>query len=132
MAGPQQNDAMTTMRELPTPSEPAAQPSPSTPALVRAASVDPRKRSAPIKTPVFKGGRITQPRRIAEPEIKSEFIALSYARDPESGQIVRVKVPNSMKVTLGLVASVENPTQLTDAELLVGDDGLTRAIRFIR
>ncbi|MFM9905284.1 MAG: hypothetical protein ACKVQJ_12020 [Pyrinomonadaceae bacterium] len=64
-------------------------------------------------------------------EVKTEFIALSYARNPESGQIVRVKVPSSMMVTLGLVASVEKPSNLVDAEVLVGDDGLTRAIRFI-
>ena len=65
-------------------------------------------------------------------EIKTEFIALSYARDPESGQIVRVKVPSSMMVSLGLVTSVKAPSELVDAEVLVGDDGLTRAIRFIR
>ena len=65
-------------------------------------------------------------------EIKSDFIALSYARNPESGQIVRVKVPSSMMVTLGLVSSVEKPTNLVDAEVVVGDDGTTHAIRFIR
>ncbi|HRI03077.1 MAG TPA: hypothetical protein PLL77_04990 [Pyrinomonadaceae bacterium] len=65
-------------------------------------------------------------------EIKTEFIALSYARNPDSGQIVRVKVPSSMMVTLGLVASVEKPSNLVDAEVVIGDDGLTRAIRFIR
>jgi len=65
-------------------------------------------------------------------EIRTEFIALTYARDPESGQIVRVKVPSSMMVSLGLVSSVKQPSDLVDAEVLVGDDGLTRAIRFIR
>ena len=65
-------------------------------------------------------------------EIKTDFIALSYARNPDSGQIVRVRVPSSMLVTLGLVASVAKPSNLVDAEVLVGDDGLTRAIRFIR
>ena len=64
-------------------------------------------------------------------EIKTEFIALSYARNPESGQIVRVRVPSSMMVSLGLVASVKKPSEMVDAEVLVGDDGLTRAIRFI-
>lgn len=68
----------------------------------------------------------------AKEEIKTEFIALSYARDPESGQIVRVKVPSSMMVSLGLVTSVKAPTDMVDAEVLVGDDGLSRAIRFIR
>lgn len=64
-------------------------------------------------------------------EIKTDFIALSYARDPDSGQIVRVRVPSSMLVTLGVVGTVKEPTDMIDAEVLVGDDGLTRAIRFI-
>ena len=64
--------------------------------------------------------------------IKTDFIALSYAKSPESGQIVRVKVPSSMMVTLGLVNSVAEPSSLVDAEVLVGDDGLTHSIRFVR
>ena len=74
----------------------------------------------------------TTARAAKKEEIKTDFIALSYARDPESGQIVRVKVPSAMMVSLGLVASVKKPSDLVDAEVLVGDDGLTRAIRFIR
>ncbi len=69
---------------------------------------------------------------VAGDEIKSDFISLSYAREADSGQIVRVKVPSSMMVTVGLVASVEKPSALIDAEVIVGDDGLTRAIRFIQ
>ncbi|MFZ1699407.1 MAG: hypothetical protein WBO10_08655 [Pyrinomonadaceae bacterium] len=65
-------------------------------------------------------------------EIKSEFIALTYAAQPDSGQIVRVKVPSSMMVRLGLVASVKVPSSLVDAEVVIGDDGQTHAIRFIR
>lgn len=65
-------------------------------------------------------------------EVKTEFISLSYGGNAESGQIVRVKVPRSMMVSLGLVAAVEKPASLIDAEVIVGDDGLTRAIRFIR
>jgi cytoskeletal protein RodZ len=65
-------------------------------------------------------------------EIKSEFIALAYARSPESGQLIRVKVPSSMMVSLGVVPTVNDPSKLIDAEVLVGDDGLTHAIRFIR
>jgi len=68
----------------------------------------------------------------AKDEIKTEFIALSYARDPDSGQIVRVKVPRALMVSLGVVGSDRTPSGMVDAEVLVGDDGLTRAIRFIR
>jgi hypothetical protein len=70
--------------------------------------------------------------RVRNAEIKSEFIALSYARSPESGQIVRVRVPSSMMVSLGLVTTVEKPSALVEAEVLLGDDGTTHSIRFIR
>jgi hypothetical protein len=86
------------------------------------------RKSAGGQKPTSAANGPTEPKA----EVKTDFIALSYARDPDSGQIVRVKVPSSMMVSLGLVASVEKPTDLVDAEVLVGDDGLTRAIRFIR
>ncbi|MEQ1643475.1 MAG: hypothetical protein ABL959_08550 [Pyrinomonadaceae bacterium] len=65
-------------------------------------------------------------------EIKSDFIALSYSSNPDSGHLVRVRVPSSMMVNLGLVDSVDKPSSLVDAEVVVGDDGQTHAIRFIR
>ncbi|MBV9217425.1 MAG: hypothetical protein JO053_14745 [Acidobacteria bacterium] len=74
----------------------------------------------------------TVAKRSHTPEFKTDFIALSYAKDPSSGQILRVKVPSSMMVSVGLVQSVPKPSELVDAEVLLGDDGLTRAIRFIR
>ncbi len=65
-------------------------------------------------------------------EIKTDFIALNYSPAAESGQIMKVKVPRSMMVTLGVTNKVENSTELVNAEVLVGDDGLARAIRFIQ
>ena len=55
---------------------------------------------------------------VEKADIKSEFIALTYARNPESGQLVRVRVPSEMMVTLGLVNSVEKPTSMVDAEVV--------------
>lgn len=90
-------------------------------------------RSARVNVQRKRNTTTPSPRVAAEKtEIKTDFIALSYARYPESGQVVRVKVPSSMMVTLGLVASVEKPTNLVDAEVVIGDDGMTHAIRFIR
>lgn len=80
----------------------------------------PRGRSTPVRGAVK-----------PESEIRSDFIALSYADTPESGQVVRVRVPRSMMVSLGLVAAVERPTGLIEAEMVIGDDGRTHAIRFI-
>lgn len=65
-------------------------------------------------------------------EIKTEFIALSFSPAPESGQILKVKVPRSMMVSLGVTSNVGNVSELVNAEVLVGDDGLARAIRFIQ
>ncbi len=74
----------------------------------------------------------TSPKTVAAgDEIRSDFIAVSYGDAPDSGQVVRVKVPRSMMVSLGLVAAVERPTALIEAEVVVGDDGRTHAIRFI-
>lgn len=70
--------------------------------------------------------------KAAVEETKTDFIALSYAANTESGQIVRVKVPSSMMVTLGVKTEVENAAELVSAEVVIGDDGLARAIRFIR
>lgn len=82
------------------------------------------KKKSTVKKPI---------RQVAKrAEIKSEFIALSYAGNPESGQIVRIKVPSSMMVSLGLMANVSSPTSLVDAEVVIGDDGMSHAIRFIR
>ena len=68
----------------------------------------------------------------AKEVIASEYIALTYGGNPDSGHIVRVKVPSSMMVSLGVVPSVEKPSSLVDAEVVVGDDGQNHAIRFIR
>jgi len=65
-------------------------------------------------------------------ETKTDFIALSYAANTESGQIVRVKVPSEMLISLGVTTNVEKESKLVSAEVIIGDDGLARAIRFIR
>lgn len=65
-------------------------------------------------------------------ETRTDFIALSYASTSDSGQIIRVRVPSSMMVSLGVATDVEKESELVSAEVIVGDDGLARAIRFIR
>lgn len=64
-------------------------------------------------------------------EIATEFIALSYLPTTESGQVVRVKVPRSLMVSLGVTTKVERAAELVSAEVVVGDDGAARAIRFL-
>ena len=136
-AGVQQN-VVSPANETPSPAvtEPALPANNNKGTMVAAVNSVPRTDEHSAIKPSTAGRKRTSPtsRREIETanEIKSDFIALSYARNPESGQIVRVKVPSSMMVTLGLVSSVEKPANLVDAEVVVGDDGMTHAIRFIR
>lgn len=67
----------------------------------------------------------------ASEEVKTEFISLSYLPTPESGQIVRVKVPRAMMVSLGVTNNVAKNSEMVNAEVILGDDGSSRAIRFI-
>lgn len=99
------------------------------------AAKSPRQRSARQFNSMTKvqPDALTNARSIVKAnEVKSDFIALSYAGSAESGQIVRVKVPGALKVQLGIAQNVSDPAGMVDAEVLIGDDGITRAIRFIR
>lgn len=65
-------------------------------------------------------------------EVATNFIPLSYLPAGESGQIVRVKVPRSMMVSLGVTTNTERSSELVNAEVVIADDGGARAIRFLK
>jgi hypothetical protein len=68
-------------------------------------------------------------------EIATSFIALDGGRGlakPESLQMVRVELPRSALVSFGLPMNVERADERIKADVLVGDDGVARAIRFVR
>ena len=90
-------------------------------------------RSAEISTKrLFKSSKNESSAKTANEETKTDFIALSYSQTPDSGQIVRVKVPASMMVSLGVATNIGKESEMVNAEVVIGDDGLARAIRFIR
>lgn len=64
-------------------------------------------------------------------EYKTDFIALSYLPAPENGQIVRVKVPKAMMISLGVTNNVAKNNETVNAEVVVDEYGTSRAIRFI-
>jgi hypothetical protein len=49
----------------------------------------------------------------------------------ESGRIVRIEVPAAELVKLGVPLTDTTLTQPVQADLLLGQDGLARAIRFV-
>jgi hypothetical protein len=71
-----------------------------------------------------------------EPEEVGEFQAVTYAGSSaetgSSGQIVRVRLPRSSLFAMGIELPVENQT--TDkikADLLIGEDGVMKAVRIV-
>lgn len=73
-------------------------------------------------------------------EYATDFFPLSYSDDQkpvESGevirvQMVRVRMPRPALIAFGLPVNIEHDDAPVKADLLVGEDGLARAIRFVR
>ena len=65
----------------------------------------------------------------------SDYLPLTYL-DPatamESGTVVRVKLSRSALMSLGVPVSAEHSDDLVKAEVVLGDDGVARAIRLVR
>jgi hypothetical protein len=68
-------------------------------------------------------------------EVATEFMPVGYmsvSNLQEGGQIVRVEVPRSKLVSFGLPVNMERSHEKVKADILVGVDGLARAIRFVQ
>lgn len=65
----------------------------------------------------------------------NDYLPLTYL-DPataiESGTVVRVKLSRSALISLGVPVRVERTDELMKAEVIMGDDGVARAIRLVR
>lgn len=67
-------------------------------------------------------------------EIATEFIPLVSREElfsMESGQVVRVLLPRSAMASLGLPVNQERADRPVTAQVLIGQDGVARAIRFL-
>lgn len=63
------------------------------------------------------------------------FIALAEEGELaplESGQVLRVELPASTLISMGLPILAEDVSKPVLADLLLGQDGLARAIRFVK
>ncbi len=68
-------------------------------------------------------------------EVATDFFPLTFTADATaqvSGHLVRVTVPRSAMVAMGLPMNVDRAGELVRADVFIGDDGLARAIRFIQ
>ncbi|HEX8476510.1 MAG TPA: hypothetical protein VF666_21110 [Pyrinomonadaceae bacterium] len=70
-----------------------------------------------------------------ETEIATDFFPLAGAmtlRQTDSGHVVRVELPRSALASFGLPVNTERLGERVKADVLFGDDGIARAIRFVR
>jgi hypothetical protein len=68
-------------------------------------------------------------------EIATEFFPMGGfgdLSDIDGGQVLRVKLPRSALVSFGLPVDPDREDQRVTADVLVGNDGVARAIRFVR
>ena len=93
-------------------------------------------RSSPLRSP--KSDRQGSPLSsvlTAKNEIATDFFsvgdtsALSLA---DGGQLVRVELPRSALMRFGLPVNTDRASERVKADVLVGADGIARAIRFVR
>jgi hypothetical protein len=72
---------------------------------------------------------------IGEQEITTDFMPVLFSADTqpmERGQLIRVQMPRSALLKFGLPMNFERANVPVKADLLIGDDGLAQAIRFVR
>lgn len=85
---------------------------------------------APMVEPVVKAAPPAKPR--VKHEVVTDFFPLVFAPpDLLHGLLLRVTVPASTMRLAGLPVLPEQANDPVQADLLIGDDGATRAIRFV-
>jgi hypothetical protein len=68
-------------------------------------------------------------------ETVTDYIPLTYLADAtalESGWVLRVELPPSALIAMGLPAPADQTDSRVKADVVVSDDGVARAVRFVR
>jgi hypothetical protein len=66
-------------------------------------------------------------------EVVTEFIPVIYDPEPvEHGRMVRVRLPRSALAAFGLPINEQRAEEMIQADVLLGEDGLARAVRFVK
>jgi hypothetical protein len=112
--------------------KPEAVPAVSTPAPQRFERAPLAQRVA--NAAVYKIARKAAPVSRPEPrEVVTDFFPLTSSALPfERGQMLRVQLPAAAMRTVGLPVREEGMSDPVQADVLVGEEGIARAIRFVR
>jgi hypothetical protein len=66
-------------------------------------------------------------------ELMTEFIPIVFDPEPiERGQIVRIRLPLAALASFGLPVNEEHAEEAIRADVVLGEDGLARAVRFVK
>ncbi len=66
-------------------------------------------------------------------EVVTEFIPVVYDPEPvEHGRMVRVRLPRSALAAFGLPINEQRAEETIQADVVLGEDGLARAVRFVK
>jgi hypothetical protein len=75
------------------------------------------------------------PEQLTQNEVTTPFISLTQGYTlpmPEGGQLLRIEMPRSALASFGLPVNEERMNGRIKADVVVGNDGIPRAIRFVR
>lgn len=112
-------------------------PAPQTkaPAAPQAAFARPNRANAtPQRRPLAARAQRAAPPRL-EPVAATEFVAVPYAPPFEPydrGQLMRVRIPRQSLRSLGFPVGPGTWVERVDADILMGEDGIARAVRFVK
>jgi hypothetical protein len=87
--------------------------------------------SAPVRRKVPRAA----PQPVPVEEVATDFMALPYAprfTSEDRGQVVRVRLPRESMRVFGLPVNQDRIVNAVKADVLVGEDGIARAIRFVQ
>ena len=72
---------------------------------------------------------------LAETEVATDFMPIGYVSSAslqDGGSVVRVELPRSTIVSMGFAMNMDRYGERVKADVLMGADGLARAIRFVQ
>lgn len=132
-AAPESARGATPMRAPLAPVEPKMEaPTPVAPMV--ADNSQPKGHRAPSSMRKRSNTAAAQRDDLAAVESTTDFIPLTYMRDEvslSSGHVIRVEVPRSTLISMGLPVNADRSEDLVKADVVLGDDGVARAIRFV-
>lgn len=93
-----------------------------------------RRRATKARETIVPASQTERGRTLSEPEVATDFMPIGYVNSAslqDGGSVVRVELPRSTIVSMGFAMNMDRYGERVKADVLMGADGLARAIRFV-